>query len=504
MRRLIGKAVDTGRAHEPIPITANAVEDYSRRIDSEKSFFGGDRSAYELPSIYEYWSNKYLRPILEGFGYSTPDAMYFAELARAYDGAGTPRRRFVSVGSGNCATEVAIAQQLVASGRPNFTLECVELNPELLREGCALASQRGLGNALVFVQADFNNWQPSGQYDGVIANNSLHHVVELEHLLNGIRLALRSTGTFAVSDMIGRNGHMRWPEALTIVHEHWRELPASYRYNHLLKRHEEIYANWDCSSEGFEGIRAQDILSLLIERFDFDIFVPFANVIDPFIERCFGHNFDPGRASDREFVDRVHRRDVEEIERGAIKPTHVVASMCSGRPGRNQWPPGLSPRFCVRRPDEVPVPWRERPQDLERQEASSSATDVGVTSIETSADAVRPNYSDLWWDPESPGWGIAINQHESGVLMANWLLHDSGGRPVWYSVQPCAWLDPSTYTGRVFEVTTPPSSDAVSFGPAELREVGSAKFAFDGSSAAVLSYDIEGTVGTRVIVRMEF
>jgi hypothetical protein len=184
--------------------------------------------------------------------------------------------------------------------------------------------------------------------------------VNLEGLLEGIRDALLPTGTFVTCDTIGRNGHMRWPEALEIVNEYWRELPRRYRHNCLLDRHEEAFENWDCSSEGFEGIRAQDILPLLIGHFDFDLFVPFANVIDPFIDRCFGPNFDPADPWDRSFIDRVHARDRDEILRGAVKPTHVVAAMCSGRPGRNEVAEGLSPRFCVRSPLVRPRAYRPR------------------------------------------------------------------------------------------------------------------------------------------------
>ena len=81
--------------------------------------------------------------------------------------------------------------------------------------------------------------------------------------------------------MIGRNGHQLWPEALEIVHEFWRQLPERYRYNRALKRYEELYENWDCSLESFEGIRAQDILPLLLEYFHFQLFVGCGNVIDP-------------------------------------------------------------------------------------------------------------------------------------------------------------------------------------------------------------------------------
>jgi hypothetical protein len=53
---------------------------------------------------------------------------------------------------------------------------------------------------------------------------------------------------------------MRWPEALELVTELWKELPTKYKDNCLLKRVQLEYENWDCSTEGFEGVRSQDIL----------------------------------------------------------------------------------------------------------------------------------------------------------------------------------------------------------------------------------------------------
>jgi SAM-dependent methyltransferase len=203
----------------------------------------------------------------------------------------------------------------------------------MLERGTQLAQTDGLADKVVPLQADFNEWQPVGRYDGIIAHQSLHHVVALEHLFDAVGAALAPHGRFIVSDMIGRNGHQRWPEALAIVREFWRELPSAYRYNRQLKRQEDEFLDWDCSTEGFEGIRAQDILPLLVERFGFDMFLGFANVIDPFIDRGFGPNFSADSQSDREFIDHVHERDQAEIAAGSIKPTHMFAVMrCGAEP----------------------------------------------------------------------------------------------------------------------------------------------------------------------------
>lgn len=170
---------------------------------------------------------------------------------------------------------------------------------------------------------------------------------------------MASTGFFVTCDTVGRNGHLRWPEALSIVHEYWKELPKEYTYNHLLRRHEALYENWDCSVDGFEGIRAQDLLPLLLQHFHFDFFLPFGNLIDPFIDRAFGHNFKPERTWDIAFIDRVHRRDDFEIKRGAIKPTHIIAAMSASPVDKTSMEEGLDPVFCVRWPSLAPIARRD-------------------------------------------------------------------------------------------------------------------------------------------------
>jgi hypothetical protein len=175
-------------------------------------------------------------------------------------------------------------------------------------------------------------------------------------LFTRVKSYLKVGGAFLVSDMIGRNGHQRWPEALEIVQEFWRKLPPSYRFNRAVQRYEERYEDWDCSEESFEGIRSQDILPLLLEHFQFRLFIGFANVIDPFVDRAFGYNFDAKAPWDRRFIDQVHERDEKEILSGRVTPTHMLAVLGSGPCGAMMFHEPLTPEYCVRRAAVVALP----------------------------------------------------------------------------------------------------------------------------------------------------
>lgn len=331
-----------------------ASASYDDRYAAELGTFADQLQVHDLPPIFHYWSNTWLRPQLEAFGFSDPDGFLVLYADRAIAAAEAVGRvaRLASLGSGNCDTEIRVAQRLLEGGRRDFVIECVDINDAMLARGRALAAEFGVAAHIEPVRGDFNDWRPPHRYDAVIANQSLHHVTELENLLTQVEAALVPGGAFITSDIIGRNGHRRWPEAMAIVQEFWKELPKSHRRNLQLGRYEKRHLDWDCSTVGFEGIRAQDILPLLVERFDFAFFLGFGNVIDPFIDRAFGPHFDADGAWDRDFIDRVHRRDDAEILAGRIQPTHMLAVM-----HRKPWAgqclhrEHLTPAFCTRPPD---------------------------------------------------------------------------------------------------------------------------------------------------------
>ncbi len=334
---------------ELIPATTRPPEDYEQRLARERELYKDNVTISDLPPIFHYWAKAYIRPLLEQCGVSNPDdffAKYLLESARS-----TGTARFLSVGSGNCDNEIRIAQSLRALGLEQFQIRCLDLNPEMLERGRAAAEAEGLGAFFEYESGDFNSWKANGQsYTGVLAIHSLHHVVQLEHLFEQLEKALDPGGYLIVNDMIGRNGHARWPEALEHVHRFWQELPPTYRYNRQLRRHEELYENWDCSMDGFEGIRAQDILPLLNERFYFRVFIPFSNIIDVFVDRGFGYNFDREAEWDRSFVDRVQAFDEDALLNQLVTPTKMLAVLSKAVPEKPFFSRNLRPEHCIRRP----------------------------------------------------------------------------------------------------------------------------------------------------------
>ncbi|MCA1825610.1 MAG: trans-aconitate 2-methyltransferase [Myxococcales bacterium] len=332
---------------------------YAEKIEQEIANYRHVENVHDLPAIFHYWSNKHLLPKMKSLGLDGIEATYVAYARRAAPPDGS-ELRILSVGAGNCDSEIAVAGMLAKTGFTRFRVDCLDVNPFMLKRGAEAAAAAGQGSRFRFIESDVNHWTIAERYHLVIANQSLHHFVDLEVLFDKIAQALDPEGFFVSSDMIGRNGHMRWPEALEQIQRLWTLLDDRHRYNHQLKRLEPVYENWDCSKEGFEGIRAQDVLPLLMRRFQFDLFFGFGNLIDIFTDRGFGHNFDPNDPRDCAFIDYVTFLDDYLIERGLLSPTHMIAAMTSTARGRPRVYKHLTPEFCLRRErlDTPPEPRR--------------------------------------------------------------------------------------------------------------------------------------------------
>jgi SAM-dependent methyltransferase len=295
------------------------------------------------------WKDKHIRSrIFAVFGVF-PALFYPQYTAEALRQPGSGRR-IVSLGAGECSYEISLIKALLKMGETDFVVEAIELSPLRFDRARANATAAGVEKYLTLTEGDLNTWVPIGKYSAVIAKDTLHHVLGLEHLFDAIHEALEEDGVFLTTDMIGRNGHMRWPEALEIIEGIWKFIPDHYKINHQLKRVEKEYDNWDCSKKGFEGIRAQDILPLLVEKFTFRGFLGFGNLPDIFIERGFGHNLNVDDPHDTGFIDFLEQLNSLLIDLGYLKPTMMWGVMT--RRKQDAPPPRCyrhwTPEFCIR------------------------------------------------------------------------------------------------------------------------------------------------------------
>jgi SAM-dependent methyltransferase len=326
------------------------MDNYAERIRQQIEQFI-DVNIHDLPDIFHYWSDKNLRPMIEAvFGRSKFADIYAAHAQRAFHATGD--RTVVSLGAGDAWMEVDIAKSLVAAGEHNFSIVCVELSQHLIERGIQRARDEGVADFVTYQKADLNSWRPEKRCAAFMANQALHHFVDLEQIFDLVADNLEPAGRFMSNDMIGRNGHMRWPETRAVIDYFWKQLPESFKYHHQLRRFESPeFIDWDCSVEGFEGIRAQDILPLLLERFGFSHFAAWGGVIDIFLDRGFGHNYSNTNPEHRAFIDRLEEVSSSMLNAGFVKPTQMFAVMVLDKNARCISHRGMTPQKALRDPN---------------------------------------------------------------------------------------------------------------------------------------------------------
>lgn len=307
---------------------------YEEQLQEQIEQYRDTEEMHDLPEVFHRWSADYVGPGLRAvFGVSDINGFYVeAFLAAARQQEGAPV--FLSLGCGDGAVEIGIARTLVERGVERFRFVCFDLSDVLL-ERFRAAMPAGLADRFELVSGDLNAASfetilgqdvTRGRFDAIMANHSLHHIVDLEGVFRTAYDNLAEHGIFVTGDMIGRNGHMRWPEARLFVEFFWPFLSQRQRRNVLLRRDERRFADHDCSTEGFEGVRAEEVLPLLLRQgFEPARFFGFGGMVDVFIDRCFGPNFSVEDADDVFIAGRIGFLNEVLLDAGLVKPTMMLA-----------------------------------------------------------------------------------------------------------------------------------------------------------------------------------
>src|SRR5438552_14110641 len=134
---------------------------------------------HDLPEIFHYWSNKYVRPRLNSVCGADNIFEFFANaFFAAAKSCASNSPRFLSIGTGDCSVEVGVAKRLKEMGLSNFLLECLESSSEAANRTAAQARADGAGDIVFPIVADLNNWQPTPQrYCAVMSHHALHHLL---------------------------------------------------------------------------------------------------------------------------------------------------------------------------------------------------------------------------------------------------------------------------------------------------------------------------------------
>ena len=110
-------------------------------------------------------------------------------------------------------------------------------------------------------------------------------------------------------------------------------------------------------------------------------------------------------------------------------------------------------------------------------------------------DAQRVDYSDLWFNPSQPGWGVFLDQ-QGATLFATLFTHDSGGNPAWLFMSNGTRQADGSFTGDLHRTRGP-----LDLALKNVVAVGSMRFEPGAGDEARLIYHVDGGLFTRTVTR---
>lgn len=149
----------------------------------------------------------------------------------------------------------------------------LDIAQEALDTAAAEAERRGLVDRIRYRRADLNDVQlESDAYDAAFVVQALHHLEDLEHLLDQVASSLRPGGLFVVNEYIGPARFQWLDKTEALMNRILELLPHEYRVNPkngLVKdRMDRAPAEEIARVDPSESIRSDEIPALLESRFD--------------------------------------------------------------------------------------------------------------------------------------------------------------------------------------------------------------------------------------------
>jgi hypothetical protein len=110
------------------------------------------------------------------------------------------------------------------------------------------------------------------------------------------------------------------------------------------------------------------------------------------------------------------------------------------------------------------------------------------------------DYSDIWWNPAEPGWGVNFAQSDR-FIFATFFVYGPGNTPTWYTGQ-LSVDTAGSFTGRLY-ATTGTYLGTVPFDPAQTTatQAGTATFKPVTAATGVLTYNVGNVAVAKNIQR---
>jgi hypothetical protein len=110
-------------------------------------------------------------------------------------------------------------------------------------------------------------------------------------------------------------------------------------------------------------------------------------------------------------------------------------------------------------------------------------------------------YTDLWFNPDEPGWGLSIVQNTANHLFAAWYTYDSDNQPMWIVLPEGSWRSAVAFEGALYRATGTAFDRPYDRSRFSVNRVGTGRIEFGHDNKATFTFTIDGRTVTKTIRR---
>ena len=136
-----------------------------------------------------------------------------------------------------------------------------------------------------------------------------------------------------------------------------------------------------------------------------------------------------------------------------------------------------------------------------------SRLDLEAQTLRTwlsAAAAPLDDYTDMWWNPSEPGWGLSIVQHASNKVFVAWYAYDRNGQPQWMVVPDAVWRSAYAFEGTLYRTSGPSSEAAYEASKFAAAPSGSMRVEFGHGDDATVHITVDGRSFSKPLRRQAY
>ena len=276
----------------------------------------------ERPQIFDQWRDGQIAKDEKNPRIESVTGYFAASLDRLFDAKPGDTLLILSLGGHSPDFELEIAKSLRGRGREDFRIHCPQRDSEASANLERLAARCGIDQELVPFAASQLDLIADISFHAIIGDGAISESDHPEKLIEVLRLAVDEEVLVVVAE---ETGAQEVSAAREMGDRIWQLMPERYKLNHSTNTTEDHY--WRDSSVAPDSTDDLRLLDLLRGKFHLSEFTAFGHLIDRFVGREIGPNFDPNDERDLRFIEQIATLDEAKLESGALQPRHMVAEL---------------------------------------------------------------------------------------------------------------------------------------------------------------------------------